>query len=171
MKFIQFALGFIFLILANLAVSQNNDELKMPEEAYKGELKYNLFTLVLKAPELTYERFLSEETSVGLSATYFGFLFDSNSTLFTPYHRVYFGKKSHDGLFLETNLGFGIGLTAENSSDFGVGGAVGYKFSSKKGWLAEVHYGLGRSFSPNNNFFFIPNFIYPRFGIQLGRRF
>lgn len=71
----------------------------------KNEFKGNVLFLVLGASEISYERILNEESSIGLTSE--GVLAGQILTTImqsSPNYRYYFGKKPTAGVFLE---GFG----------------------------------------------------------------
>ena len=155
----------------------------------RNELKFN-FGYLLLACELTYERILTEEQSVGASISYSSIesnyiLPDFIEFLFTPYYRVYFGKKIASGLFIEANAAFlservsgtifnedtqDIKSIKERQYAFGLGVSAGYKHITKREKVLEIYLGGGRSLiNFNNN---IDNVdLYPRIGLILGKRF
>ncbi len=144
-----------------------------PAENFSGnnEFKLNVGYVIAGLPEVTYERILSDETSVGFSAA---FSIDEDidyDFIAVPYFRFYFGKKRNAGFFIEANTGI---FTEENNdakteSELGLGAgmAVGAKFITRKGWVAELVGGLGRNFLNTD----VLSEVYPRVGISIGKRF
>ncbi|MFM8741663.1 MAG: hypothetical protein ACKOC0_15890 [Cytophagales bacterium] len=167
----QFCLIVIFITLTPISLfSQDSVALK------RNEIKLNVGYLLGGYPEISYERVLNEESSVGLST---GVNIENSDYKFNfiPYYRVYFGKKPAAGFFMEGNLALfslkrteydyrrGI-QTYTNFLGFGAGIGLGGKFITKNGFIAELLGGLGRNFVNTN----VIN-VYPRFGISIGKRF
>lgn len=160
----------------------------------KNELSLNLPTTIFASfPEITYERILAEDFSIGASA---GFSlkgkdndnFANTKFLFSPYARWYFGgstesmQKYAAGFFIEANcalvsaeknvvfstaIGSPVGSKARKEADtyvgFGLGVAVGWKYVTKNDWVGQIYMGLGKIFSESE--------AYPRVGITIGKRF
>lgn len=143
-----------------------------------NEVKLNLATTIFGLyPEISYERILNEDFSVGASA---GIGLNHDYPLdfsITPYARWFFGGTSTNlqkygaGFFIEaTGSVFSHNenereLYQESSKDVGagLGLALGWKYVSKNNWVGEVYGGAGRDF--------VNDYAYPRFGITLGKRF
>lgn len=149
-----------------------------------NEVKLNMgTTIILLHPEITYERILSEDFSVG---TALGFTAGSMreeypiKLILLPYARWFFGgsalnqQKYAAGFFVEVNLAILNGEFEEldilnenqNPSDqtgFGVGIAGGWKYLSSNNWVGEIYMGLGREFIHDSG--------YPRLGLSIGKRF
>ena len=128
-------------------------------------------------PELSYERLISDNSSVGASVA---FSLDKKEDMdlrlsFTPYYRMFFGQKKAAGFFIEANsivinyvdtIYFdGTSSKYETRTGFGLGAAAGAKFLTKNNLIGEVYGGVGRVFGDNSLG------AYPRFGITLGKRF
>jgi hypothetical protein len=146
-----------------------------------NEIKVNLFYLVLGLPEISYERLITDNMGVGLSATV---AVEDNQDMryaFLASYRLYFGNKKANGFFIEGNMGV---ITEENSTYyyvpetngfyqatksndayFGMGAAAGAKFLTRNGFLGEAYVGAGRLLGDNNSE------VYPRLGITIGKRF
>ncbi|PQJ76678.1 DUF3575 domain-containing protein [Polaribacter glomeratus] len=159
---------------------QKNDSLK------QNEFKINLAYLIAGYPEITYERLLTDETSVGISM-----LFSINDTSsnennnessngynfsLIPYYRVYFGQQTNSGFFIDGNLalysqkhttGDFFTNAKEGGTGFGIGFGVGKKYKTKKGWVAEFTFGLIRTLINADKI----DLIYPRVGITIGKQF
>lgn len=159
------------------------------EKSYlQNELKVNLpMTIFASYPEISYERILNTDISVGaslggsLNADRYPFKF-----AFTPYFRWFFGgnNKSLDragcGFFIETNAsvynqdmaefsysGSNDVSHRESKMGAGMGLAIGWKYLSNNNWVGEVYGGGGRNFIKND----YDVQAYPRFGISIGKRF
>lgn len=157
------------------------------ENAAKNEIKLNLLNSIIGAPEVTYERLLANNQSVGISAAV---SLDSKENLsfnygFAPYYRIYFGKKDNAGFFVEANTSVtsynfdnytyyyandGSLIRKEggyiNEAKFGFGAAIGFKLMTKNNLIGEVFGGVGRRFGSNYT-----DDAFPRIGITLGKRF
>lgn len=157
----------------------------------KNEIKFNLLTSVIGYPEITYERILATNMSIGSVAA---FSFNDRTNQFQDYllgfYRIYFGKKIANGPFIESNLGITHNKDTENyiyydyapcavcdfiyyppyeqkktTINMGIGFALGYKFLTKNGLQGEIFGGLGRN-SGN-----AIKEMYPRVGVSIGKRF
>lgn len=168
-------------------------ESKQTNHIPKNELKFNLGTTThWWLPEISYERILNKDFSVGLST---GSSLISRQNMpffsFTPYGRWFLGGNSTfpwkygDGFFIEANLPFlwdevekqydpnpvdpGSGdiIDYNTKEEYfftsSIGLAVGWKFRSKKNWIAEIYVG-------GNHFFTIDSY-YLRMGIAVEKRF
>ncbi len=148
----------------------------------RNELKLNLLNSVLGFPEITYERILTNEASVGLSlAVSLGesnnVFIDNYKFMATPYYRMFFGKKTN-GFFIEgnatlINANYFYTVYTSNSSwrvdnkevSFGLGAALGLKFATKNNYIGEILGGAGRFLGDTYRE------VYPRIGITIGKRF
>ncbi len=145
-----------------------------------NEIKINVGYVLVGLPEISYERILSDDTSIGIAVA-FGADSDIDiNFVVIPYGRFYFGKKRNSGFFLEGNAGIfsedydeaffnGNTTTFESGTKLGIGAGLGLggKFLTKNGWIGEVLIGAGRNFV-NTDFI---SEVYPRAGISLGKRF
>lgn len=146
-------------------------------QSESNEFKINILYTALGAPELSYEKVLSDNSSIGASLA---FSVDSKENMdlrfgITPYYRMFFGQKRAAGFFIEANsmvINYIDSITYTNNSTtyntktgFGLGAAAGAKFLTKNNLIGEVYGGLGRVFGDNSLG------AYPRFGITLGKRF
>jgi len=145
----------------------------------KNEFKVNAPYLIAGLVEMSYERGLNEESAVGVSLA---FPIDDIEIGYyiAPYFRFYFGKEPTRGFFVEGFTMFGsyeddvlrsrndgtfINVT-EKQQGLAIGFALGGKFETKKGFIAEVFGGVGRVLGNNDLIEFVP-----RFGINIGKRF
>jgi len=143
----------------------------------RSEIKVNAFYLVIGAAEVSYERLINEESSFGVSATYF---FESTGGDYnwgiTPHYRLFFGKKPALGFFVEGNgavfgyedrdivfNGTFITSSREDKIGIGLGISIGAKFKTSKDVVAEIFLGVTRGFGDS--------YSYPRVGISVGKRF
>jgi hypothetical protein len=137
----------------------------------QNELKFNLFMTVISFPEITYERILSSSIGIGVTA---GFPIEKRDTKYqiTPFCRFYFSESTIKSFFIEANAAI-LGVKeyyfysdyktgTNNSTDFGLGFAFGYKYINKSGFIGELSLGLGRTFE---------NRFYPRVGVSIGKSF
>ncbi|MBL4905351.1 MAG: DUF3575 domain-containing protein [Flavobacteriaceae bacterium] len=144
------------------------------------EIKIDLFdALALKTIEVSYERYLNEESSVGISA----FInFEKNSADFkynekrmiTPFFRHYFTTDSQWNFFGEGFFSLNFGETEtvsgsniyEDYTDGALGVAVGTKYTTEKGMTIDIYGGVGRNLFNDNS-----PIIVPRVGVNIGYRF
>lgn len=170
-------------------VFAQNDSIQDP---YKkdNEIKINAVFLLVGAFEASYERNLTESSSVGMSM----FIpfdeenFDTDLNFYvSPYYRIFFGKKYASGFFLE---GFGMVSSYDEressfiGSDFdplimdvdrkftnvALGFGLGGKWVTKSGFVFELSSGIGRNIINNS----VDNQDYQfvvKFGFNLGYRF
>ena len=194
-----------FMILSSTVYAQQeekpstekNEDSKAPEtnnshDFGKNELKLNLFSAVLSTLDISYERLLKDNTSIGLSGSYCFFSepyegFSSDYLWsFIPYYRLYFSKKPSSGFFIEANAVAAqtreiTGLSYYDSANnyieqttyhdnlgYGIGFSLGAKFLTAKGLIGEAHVGLGRYLNAKGDY--MPK-TYPRFGVLIGKRF
>ncbi|NJN50321.1 MAG: DUF3575 domain-containing protein [Polaribacter sp.] len=136
--------------------------------------------LVIKSLEFSYEYYLSEESSIGISALFNlanqndEFRYNEN-TLITPYYRHYFTTNQQWNLFGEGFFGINSGKkeSVKDSNVFDVsytdaalGLAVGTKYIASGGLTIEAYGGLGRNLFGDNS-----PVIVPRVGLNIGWRF
>lgn len=180
----------VFLLLIAFislnAFSQNNPSVlgwKITRDIPANELKVNLPTTVfLLYPEISYERILNSDMSLGVSAGV-GLGSDEYPLDFniTPYVRWFFGGNSKSlerygaGFFIELNgsvfatetnsYDYNTNSYNYNSSDFGagLGMGIGWKYFTRNNWIGEILLGFGRDF--------VNDGAYPRLGVSIGKRF
>lgn len=149
----------------------------------KNEVKLNIPVSIFGAfPEVSYERILAEDISVGAAL---GVSVDGGDTYgykyqFSPYFRWFFGgdresaRKYAAGLFIEANASvYSVEedkhYVGADRTDFesgaGLGIGLGWKYVSKNNWVGEILFGIGKDMSGNDID------VYPRFGISIGKRF
>lgn len=136
--------------------------------------------LVIKSLELSYENYISEESSFGISALFnlekqdATFRYNENMMI-TPYYRHYFTTNEKWNFFGEGFLGINSGKT-ESVEDSGIydakytdgalGIAVGTKYISSGGLIIDLYGGLGRNLFGSNS-----PLLVPRVGLNVGWRF
>ena len=171
----KFIIFFVVLLISISAFSQQRTRSFMGWHLAKdapdklNEVKLNLSTTIWGLfPEVSYERILGEDFSLGASA---GINLNSDNYplnfAFTPYARWFFGGSSTNlqkygaGFFIEANGS----LFSNDESDFGagLGLALGWKYLSRNNWVGELYLGGGRDFANDG--------AYPRMGISIGKRF
>lgn len=177
----------LLLLLAGATCYGQSKDVGFDRNQNRTEVKFNAFAIALSALDLEFERTLSKHSAVGLSfftnfvtaEDYKGF---NNQNSVTAYYRHYFGNGYAQGFFLEA---FGMynntndpqrTVVSDNNvrledfktiQDFGVGFSVGYKWVSKKGFILQSHFGLGRNlFQPH-----IGEEIIGRAGVSIGYGF
>lgn len=136
--------------------------------------------LVIKTLEFSYEYYLNEQSSVGVSALFnltkqnVSFRYNEN-TMITPYYRHYFTTNEQWNFFGEGFFGINSGKkeSVKDSGNFdltytdgALGIAVGTKYVSSGGLIVEAYGGLGR-----NLFGDVSPVIVPRVGLNVGWRF
>lgn len=137
--------------------------------------------LVMKTLELSYEYYLSEQSSVGISALFnfekksSDFRYNENQ-MFTPYFRHYFTSNRNWNHFGEIFLGVNSGdreidlgnntKTYKKYTDGALGIAVGSKYISNGGFVVGVYAGLGRNMFASDSYSLVP-----RAGVNVGYRF
>ena len=165
----------MLLFVVTFSVAQEKKEIYPQDVNKKHELKINALTLLLaKWIDVSYERLIDEESSLGTAVTINTDSFETDlNYAITPYYRRYFSGKFARGFFVE---GFGMLFSAEDNFLFdtnnedvtglAIGISVGGKFVSYKGFTAELVLGVGRNFLESEN-----NEAVGRFGISVGYRF
>ena len=136
--------------------------------------------LVIKSLEFSYENYISESSSFGISALFNlanqddSFRYNEN-TMITPYYRNYFSTNKQWNFFGEAFLGINSGKTEsikdsgdynEKYTDGALGIAVGTKYIAESGLTLDVHAGLGRNLFASDS----PTLV-PRLGVNIGWRF
>lgn len=185
MKKLIFAL--LLFVIASNGFSQriDRDFFHFRKEIKRNEIKLNLPTTIFALyPEVSYERILNSDISVGGTVGVgMGDEYIMNFA-FTPYFRWFFGgnsrtmQKAGAGFFIETN-GSVFSPNHDNSDNqndmlyegevnddelgMGLGLAIGWKYLSNNDWVGEIVLGGGRDF--------INDGAYPRFGLSIGKRF
>ncbi|WP_026754172.1 DUF3575 domain-containing protein [Sediminibacter sp. Hel_I_10] len=151
----------LMLCVTLSALSQEDTTAPDVYEKY-NEVKINGIFLLIGAIEASYERNLSESSSVGISA-FVPFDVDIDLNYYvSPYYRVFFGNKYAAGFFLE---GFGMLNSVRNEeyyfisngdsvisysegedyTNFALGLGVGGKWVVKNGFTFELVGGIGRN--------------------------
>lgn len=160
------------MLIIVLLISVNMYSQEIPEGiSGKNEVKVNGLYMILGFPEISYERIINNESSLGFSV---GFSVDTKidyNFAVTPYYRFYFGKKRAAGMFLESSFSVFSAEAdmgkRENLLGFGLGIAIGAKYLTKNGWVGEFILGAGRNVTNNESL----DDAYPRIGITIGKRF
>ena len=142
-----------------------------------------LDALALKTIEISYEHYLNEQSSVGISALInfekFSADFKYNEKrVFTPFFRHYFTTENNWNFFGEgffslnfgereiAPLGVGGVATLEDYTDGALGVAAGTKYVSENGLTIAIYGGAGRNLFNDNS-----PIIVPRVGVNVGWRF
>ncbi len=138
--------------------------------------------LVMKTLQVSYEHYLTDQSSVGLSAL-FNFeertsdLRYNEDTMITPFFRHYFTANRNWNYFGEIFLGINSGEDVVDDSegspsfiqkytDGALGVSVGTKYISNGGLVVSLLGGLGRNMFTDKS----PTVV-PRFGVNVGYRF
>lgn len=157
----------------------------------KNEIKINSISLIaLGAIDVSYELLPNEESSFGI------YLFykpnndfrnsDINRTFsLSPYYRIYFSSGYNKGFFIESFAAYYTGkeyiysdsnyydsydrtnATLERYHGLALGIGVGAKWITNRGFITEINFGLGRSFSGGPQ----DISLVARGGIIIGKRF
>ena len=146
------------------------------------EIKLDIFdALALKTIEVSYEKYIDETSSFGISAL---INFEKSSADFkyneqralTPFFRHYFTSDSNWNFFGEGFLSLNFGekeilslggsSTYEDYTDGALGVAVGLKYVSEGGFTVDVYGGAGRNLFSDNS-----PIVVPRAGVNIGWRF
>ncbi|WP_298782073.1 hypothetical protein [uncultured Polaribacter sp.] len=136
--------------------------------------------LIIRGLEFSYEHYLSEDSSFGVSALFnlakqtVDFRYNEN-TMITPYYRHYFTTHSQWNIFGEGFLGINSGKK-ESIKDSGIydikytdgalGIAVGTKYIAKGGLVIDLYGGIGRNLFGSDS-----PILVPRVGLNVGWRF
>ena len=147
-------LSILFALLFAISINAQEEN----TTTLDNELKLNIAYTLAGIPEVSYERILNEESSVGVSLL---IPMDNDYDLkfmLTPYYRLFFGKKRAAGFFIEGNAAVfsgdygrdnyedfegGFNSDSSNETGFGLGFAIGGKLISKSNWTGELLLGLG----------------------------
>lgn len=158
-------------IFSFVCFGQTERSANLSQEALKHEIRVNAAYFIAGLPEISYERILSDESGVGISM---GAAIDKDieyTFFLTPFYRFYFGKKRAAGFFVEANSNLYAQEIHNDPSDnvmgLGLGFALGGKFMTKGGWVAELLAGAGRNFLNTD----LIEEGYPRLGVSIGKRF
>lgn len=175
----------LLISVASFAQNGEEDVVTLPQ----NELRINMTNLIaFKWVDISYERILNEESSIGVGTL---FSLDNSSDgldeyrtfSLTPYYRHFFSKKYAKGFFVEA---FGMlhsgkdeyyiiydGITEPNGliddgkyTDFAIGVSAGAKFVTKRGFVAEFYFGIGRDLLNNSDLE-----VVGRGGLAIGYRF
>ncbi|PCH77019.1 MAG: hypothetical protein COB98_04675 [Flavobacteriaceae bacterium] len=148
------------------------------------ELKLDLLdALALKTVEVSYEKYISNQSSIGLSVLFnlekksSDFRYNEERML-SPFFRHYFSRNGAWNMFGEVFFGLNSGekeLKAETESkekqyqsytDGALGLAIGSKYISETGFVVDIYGGLGRNLFSDDS-----PVVVPRVGINIGYRF
>ncbi len=165
MKKILLAFG---LLISSLGYSQQEIKLDIGD------------ALVIRSLEFSYESYLTEDSSFGISALFnladqdVTFRYNEN-TMITPYYRHYFSTNEQWNFFGEGFLGINSGKTEsiedsgnydEKYTDGALGVAVGLKYIAEGGLVIDLYGGVGRNLFGTNS-----PILVPRLGVNVGWRF
>lgn len=136
--------------------------------------------LIIKSLEFSYENYISEEASFGVSALFNlakqgdSFRYNENMMI-TPYYRHYFTTNEKWNFFGEGFVGINSGKT-ESVEDSGIydlkytdgalGVAVGTKYIASGGLIIDLYAGVGRNLFGSES-----PILVPRIGLNVGWRF
>lgn len=157
--------------------------ISMMANAQKNEVKLDILDiLVVRALDVSYERSINDESTIGVSA-FINFEkedrdFRYNEELqIVPYFRYFFGDYKIFDIYGELfgSLNFGEDeITLDNGTkdeesytDFALGLGAGLKHVSKNGFVLDLNIGIGRNLFNTD---ISPEFV-PRVGISVGKQF
>ena len=135
--------------------------------------------IIIKNLDFSYEKYISEGTSFGLSLAFniakqdASFRYNENMMI-TPYFRNYFSTGEKWNFFGEAFLGVNSGKKESNEdsgnydikyTDGALGVAVGTKFVSSGGFTIDLYGGIGRNMFSSDS----PTIV-PRVGLNIGWR-
>ena len=165
MKKILLAFG---LLLSSLGYSQQELKLDIGD------------ALVIRSLEFSYESYLTEDSSFGVSALFnlakqdVAFRYNEN-TMITPYYRHYFTTNEQWNFFGEGFVGINSGKkeSVKDSdiydvkyTDGALGVAVGTKYIANGGLVIDLYAGVGRNLFGSDS-----PILVPRLGLNIGWRF
>jgi hypothetical protein len=168
-----------FLVIGLLISISGFTQNEQQAEYGNHEIKLNLLYGVLESASLEYEYIINSDITVGLGASYF---FDISSSEFefiaVPNARFYPGNQERASSFF-TELSVPVYPWDEREYNWttmqyeenvligvGVGVTAGYKLISKKAFVTELFFGVGRNFNNDINVE-----LFSRAGITFGKRF
>jgi len=171
----------IILFMVSLSFFVQAQETILVDAIKRNELHLNLLTsLSYGFVEISYERILTKNSSVGLSAFVPVIKHKTYAYGFIPYYRYFLGKSVANGLFLEGNLGLlarkdnlimvydqygGYGSLHHTGLNYGYGVALGAKLKSKNNFIVNLYGGVVRLLNTNGDN------VFPRAGVTVGKRF
>lgn len=135
--------------------------------------------LVIRSLEFSYERYLSNESSFGISALFnltkedVSFRYNEN-IMITPYYRHYFTTDKQWNFFGEGFIGINSGkkeaITESGNydakyTDGALGIAIGTKYIASGGLVIDLYGGVGRNLFGSNS-----PILVPRVGLNIGWR-
>lgn len=182
------SLFILFIGLAAMAMGQETETTELNKIDSKHEVRVDVLeSLIAPAIDVSYEYVISKFSGAGISAfvALDDDIGDYQNFAITPYYRQYFfNKKEYGarGFFAEGVVQFAAGDTGDyfydditgnyisedrNWNAFGIGFAIGQKWVSKNGFVAEISAGGGRNFASED---FVPEAFF-RGGISFGYRF
>ena len=148
-RIVLFGLFFVLSLPANAEVPEISN-------FKKHEVRLNASQFLGGTFNLSYEYFLNNFSSIGIVGSYTVLpLWEPKDVAFVLGTFRLYGGKPTSGFFLEGNLGMiSRQTTSANvgyniATEFGVGGALGCKFVTKKGFVLEVFSGLSRCITNN----------------------
>lgn len=128
--------------------------------------------LVIRSLEFSYESYVSEESSFGVSALFnltkesVNFRYNEN-TMITPFYRHYFTTNATWNFFGEGFVGINSGKQNNMKyTDGALGVAIGTKYISNGGLIIDLYAGAGRNLFGTDS-----PVIVPRIGLNVGWRF
>lgn len=157
----------------------------------KNEIQLNvLYPIAFKSVEVSYERLLNEDNTIGLTTLYANYEILHNHYMIAPFVRKYFNRGYAKGFYLELFVAANGGTydedyynsywdetnqqwiyTYENEkksyNDVAFGLGAGYKFLSSDHFVGNIHAGIARNMFTND----YPVELIGKGGISIGYRF
>lgn len=151
----------VFFITSGFLVAQNEVKLDVGD------------ALVMKTLDVSFEHYLTEQTSVGASALFnfekenADFRYNEN-TMISSFVRHYFTAENTWNWFGELFISYNSGEKNNTSdySDGAIGIGFGYKYISAGGFTVDFHVGAGRNLFSEDS-----PAIVPRAGVNVGFQF
>lgn len=186
-----------FFLFFSVALSAQNS-LETDSIQPKNELKLDIFQLiVLPGIEITYERFIDDYSSWGVTG-FVNFDFDGSQAYryenfeISPFYRFYFNKKnsSNAGFFVQPFLSLtqgeydtyrnyyyddiidGNGMNERNFFGLAAGALIGKKWINQKNYTFEITAGIGRLLTKEEEEgYYMDSTAYPRINFAIGKQF
>lgn len=155
---------FVLLGLSFGVRAQEKEIVSLVPEQRKNDIMISPFPTILTAYiNLSYERLLSADSGLGLDAIV-GINKEVKATQFSPFYRMYFGKKYAGGFFVEgfvpitttqyKELDLRYGTISykepENVTSIGLGVGFGGKWVTRKHIVFEASVGVAKRFGNQN---------------------
>ncbi|MCC7520597.1 MAG: DUF3575 domain-containing protein [Flavobacteriaceae bacterium] len=167
----------LFFTLVILTSIYGNAQEKTEESLLKNELHFNaLLPIAFKTFEVSYERILNDESSVGVSLLVGNEEYYFQKFALSPYYRKFFSRQQAAGFFVEGFMQVNSDHESHYSYDYddyvedqytdvALGIGIGGKFITKSNFIGLINIGIARNLGNNS-----PE-ITGKGGISIGYRF